>query len=67
MAQKVNSNLLYLDGLRALAAIYVMLYHAVLQYYTSTTTLKGLKLITVAALLYGRLQWIYLSYSLDFV
>ncbi len=58
MNKEINStsNLLFLDGLRALAASYVMLHHAILQYYElNLHDLTGMKKLSVSFFFQGRL------------
>ncbi|WP_345948210.1 acyltransferase [Mucilaginibacter sp. PAMB04274] len=59
---KLQSHILFLDGLRALAAIYVVMHHAMLQYYDSESAhlkgfyeykLTGLKRIVILLLSQG--------------
>jgi peptidoglycan/LPS O-acetylase OafA/YrhL len=52
--KKAKSNLSYLDGIRAVAALYVTLHHASLQY--TTTALSGFEKIVVKMLRYGGLS-----------
>lgn len=62
MQKELNSNykLLYLDGVRALAAIYIVMHHAVLQYYEmdvkNLAGLTGLKKLSILVFFQGRLS-----------
>lgn len=50
-----QQNLLYIDTLRGLAAIYVMLHHAVLQYYDfNVFDLTGIKKAGISAFFFGQ-------------
>ena len=59
MTQQNNSktHILFVDGLRAVAALYVVLHHCILQTYTpdNMNTLTGLKKIFVAVFMQGHL------------
>lgn len=54
LVSKTRIHLGYLDGLRALAAFYVLLHHAAYTVWPHFSELQGLKLALVAPLQYGR-------------
>lgn len=49
----MKNRLLFIDGLRALAAIYVVMHHAMLQYYPATIPFKGMQYLSMEFFSYG--------------
>ncbi|MDB5138941.1 MAG: hypothetical protein JWR12_857 [Mucilaginibacter sp.] len=53
LLQESKKHLLFIDSLRALAAIYVVLHHASLQYYNFDNDLKGARKLSIKLFEYG--------------
>ncbi|MDF2432581.1 MAG: hypothetical protein JWP44_2212 [Mucilaginibacter sp.] len=53
LSQESKKHLLFIDSLRALAAIYVVIHHASLQYYDFDSDLKGARRVSIKLLEYG--------------
>jgi len=53
LSTRSKSHLLFIDSLRALAALYVLVYHATLQYFDSVNHLTGFEKLSIKVFKYG--------------